>query len=105
MPYEWVDNEVALEHNGVKVYHVYKGDYMSDGPMSYHYSLEAGGSFDTSFDVDEVNRVLNNPVNTDEPTTDVDFATSVLKAAIEQGLLTDGMEDHDVWGKVQEKKA
>ena len=56
MPYhtEWVAPELFIEHNGVKVWHVYKDDDSdNNGPRDYHFVLylydgEGGGS---EFDV------------------------------------------------------
>jgi len=33
MPYQWIDPELFLEHNGVAVYHCYE----DDGPVSYYW--------------------------------------------------------------------
>ena len=49
MPFDWVDAEVFLEHNGVTIYHVYKNDFMNGGSRTYHY----GTSPDCSDDGDE----------------------------------------------------
>lgn len=103
MPYEWVDNEVALEHEGVKVYHVYKNDWMSEGQRDNNFSMEAGGNEETSFDVEELNKLLETPVKAGRKNRN-SFAEDVLRAAIDQGLLTDGMDDDDVFELISDRE-
>lgn len=102
MPYEWVDNDVALKHEGVTVYHVCKNDWACDGHRSYWFSMEAGGSEEGSFDVRSLNELMENPI---AESGNGDFAKEVLKAAIDQGILKDEMEDDDVYLLIEEKKA
>ena len=42
MPYEWTDPELFLTHNGVNVYHTYKGGPGNEVRMSYWFTTDAG---------------------------------------------------------------
>lgn len=71
--HETVDREIALEHNGVAVYHAYKDGWL-DSPLTYWFALSPEDDAD-EFDV------RNLAV---ERSDDID---AMLKAAIEAGLL------------------
>lgn len=54
MPYDWVDPEIYMIHNGVVVYHVYKYDAIQDGAREFWFCLAACESRDDgehTFDV------------------------------------------------------
>jgi hypothetical protein len=42
MPYstQWVEPELLLDHQGVKVYRVYKNDELEQGAQEYHFTLD-----------------------------------------------------------------
>lgn len=54
----WIPNEVALTHNGVRIYHVYRDDSFDDGVRQYWFGLTANVSDyepdDDGFDVREL---------------------------------------------------
>lgn len=51
MPYrnEYVENEIALTHNGVTVYNIYRNDEVDDGLRAYWYGLHPDASDQVSF--------------------------------------------------------
>ncbi len=53
--HEWIDNELVINHKGVKVYRVYNDDNHND-PFSWHFGLTADETEDgeTIFDVREL---------------------------------------------------
>jgi len=104
MPYDIVDAEVALEHEGVTVYHVYKNDFMTDGERYYLYSLEPCNTEDESFDVRELNNLMGNPVNEEDCGGEDgdDFPIAVMKLAIDRGIITEEMDDSDMFDKMRE---
>ena len=53
MPMEWVAPEKAGEHNGVKVYHVYK-DGQADSRSQFWYSTSYVEDEDFNFDVRDI---------------------------------------------------
>ena len=71
--HETVDREIALQHNGVTVYHAYK-DQELDWPLTYWFALSPEDDAD-EFDVRDL---------AVEQTGDVQ---AMLKAAIDAGLL------------------
>lgn len=78
MPMIWTEPEVAVEHNGVTVYHTYKdGEYRSQ----YWYTLdESADDWECAeaFDIRELQAYTD---------VDGDDAAAILKAAIESGEL------------------
>lgn len=48
MPYAWVEPDVAVEHNGVTIYHTYKEDDYNQR-LFYWYTVDQGES--SSFDI------------------------------------------------------
>jgi hypothetical protein len=86
MPYQWVDADVAFEHKGVKVYRVYKNDFVGEGARLYHYGWSPDCSDedpDSTFDVRDLAKAMKMPV----PETYEDIK-KVLYAAIDAGILT-----------------
>jgi hypothetical protein len=69
-----VDREVALQHNGVTIYHAYKDDWF-DNPLTYWFALSPEDEAD-EFDVRDLPDRYQQPCIED-----------TLKAAIEAGLL------------------
>ena len=92
MPYktEWVNNDLAIEHNGVKVYHTYKDDEYDNGLMQCWFLLEEDGMNEDSFDVRDIARALDNP-----PEEPVD----ILRQAIDEGVIKDGMTSMELYNK------
>jgi len=68
-----VEKEIALEHNGVTVYHAYKEGWL-DCPLTYWFAMSPEDDAD-EFDVREL---------AVEQSDDIDL---MLKAAIDAGLL------------------
>lgn len=85
MPYKWVDPEVALEHQGVKIYHTYKSNEVDQGTSTFWYgwSTDCDNSGTNSFDVRELAAKMGMPC----PDT-WDEIVAVLKTAIDRGILT-----------------
>jgi len=86
MPYQWVEPDVALEHAGVKVYYLYKNDFVDNGTRMYHYGwsldcLDEGS--DSTFDVRDLAEAMKMPI----PETWEDIK-KILCAAIDVGVLT-----------------
>lgn len=76
MPYVWTEPELALEHRGVSVYHVYRNEFMDSGRREYWYTTdvtENQGGFDIR-DLDCYKEGLKHE--------------DVLKLAIEGGEIT-----------------
>lgn len=46
----WEPNAIALKHNGVAIFHVYKDDEEEQGPRTYQFGLDAYGSDEGSSD-------------------------------------------------------
>ena len=91
MPFssEWVDPEIALVHNDVTVYHVYKDDDWNNGRLSCWFTMKSDGSdCQDDFDV----RSLANAMG-----IDLDLAPKeILKEAIDRGILQNDMERDQV---------
>ena len=109
MPYitQWVDPEVFLEHEGVKIFHTYKDDDWANGPMTYWYSTsdnDGENQFDVrdlrlcASDPDQVVDALTHPPllketsayqekMSGELTNEQEVITEIIRRAIEQGLL------------------
>ena len=54
MPYGWVEPEVFVEHSGVKVFHIYKNDFVDEGRRECWFTTDVcGGDSDDpcAFDV------------------------------------------------------
>jgi hypothetical protein len=84
MPYRWVDPEFALEHKGVKVYHVYKDDDIRD-PLVYWFTTDINHVEGCAgeLDVRDLARKLGTEVvDQDESILDI------LKLAIDSSLIT-----------------
>lgn len=85
MPYAWVKPEVALEHKGVKIYHVYKNDDYDSGPRTFWfgYSIFCDDEGIDSFDVRDLAKMIGMPCP--ESWEEI---KAVLIAAIDRGILT-----------------
>jgi hypothetical protein len=79
MPWESVEREIALQHNGVTVYHAYKDGYL-DHPLTYWFALSSEDEAD-EFDVRDL---------AVEQSDDIE---GMLKAAIEAGLLENPIDE------------
>lgn len=101
MPYrtEWVDPEVFLEHNGVTIYHVYKGDDVECGRRFYWFGTTIHASDDDdddgeSFDVRDLpgaHAALSYvPFAEQEP-----VVRQLIVAAIDNGRLIDTTPGED----------
>ena len=92
MPYQtiWVEPDLFLEHNGVKVYHSYKNDDFED-PLFYWFCVYPSG--DTSYEDDkrdfDVGDLSTRPKGLREASTIVSEAefAEFIKRAIESGEL------------------
>ncbi|AOQ24610.1 hypothetical protein MTAT_19530 [Moorella thermoacetica] len=83
MPYAYVDAEVALEYNGIKVYHVYKDDCLDYGRRFFWYGLSPDcyeGGPDT-FDVRDLAHQMGIGPSWNTP-------EEVIRLAIDKGILT-----------------
>lgn len=82
MPYRttWVENEVALKHQGIIIYHAYKEDD-EDSILEYWFSMHPDETSENAFDVRKLNEVLPEPLLYDATPIDI------LKSAIEQGVI------------------
>jgi hypothetical protein len=80
MPYttpEWVEPEVALEYNGVTIYHVYKNDEL-DIRLTYWFTTSWEEREHADFDVRDIPGWDNKKENIED----------TLKLAIDKGWLT-----------------
>jgi hypothetical protein len=50
MPFQWVDPELLMEHQGIKIYHVYKDDDV-ELPLEFWYEAEMEDDDIVEFDV------------------------------------------------------
>ncbi len=91
MPYAWVEPEIALGYNGVKIYFVYRDDKFSNETRTfwYGYSIFSDDQGEDSFDVRDLAKMIGMPCS-----EGWDEIEAVLKAAIDKGILTqDGIQD------------
>lgn len=88
MPYDWVPPEVAFNIDGVKIYHLYKGDSTQNPPREHWYALSefAGENDDDGptgeygvFDVREL----------PQPSEGHDDTESIIRNAITTGYFDD----------------
>lgn len=91
MPYDWVNNEMFMEYRGVTVYHLYKDDFMYNGPYEFHYTTEedGDGSVAAAFDVREL------PEAKDVDKAEANWIRGVIRRAIDNGTLPLSQEDED----------
>lgn len=88
MPYEykWVDPELAVEHQGVQVFHCYKDDEINQGRRTYSFTTDSSGdeAEDPAFDVRDLPnwRPQEQPFN-----DDTEHVLKTLRAAIELGYI------------------
>lgn len=87
MPYatKWIPNEVAVTHNGVSIYHLYKHDDIDSGRYWFHYTTQIHGGEDEQvgpFDI----RTLP-PIDGLDP-HDREQHPALLRAHIERGTIS-----------------
>ena len=92
MPYRtfWVEPCIALEHNGVTIYHVYKNDDIDDVIRSfvYGYDVNCTDDGDFTFDVREL-PFYDKQKHDQLPYDDrEEYIFSVIRQAIDEGILT-----------------
>ncbi len=107
MPYEsvWRDPEVLVDHQGVKVYFVYRDDDFDQGEAHYLYLTDPRGSYDEASDVRDlstwrepphppyVTGVDNTPENQaawekyHEDRVEEQAIEAAIRDAIDQGLI------------------
>jgi hypothetical protein len=89
MPYhtEWTDNEIALEHGGVTIYHAYKDDDERNGTLWYGFVTDEAALYEDSFDVRELAAWPRVP-DPDLRYYNEAHVLNVLRAAIDAGELT-----------------
>ncbi len=95
MPYitEWEPNEIALEHKGVKLYHVYKEDDANEGPRTYFFGLtdDASDEGGPSFDVRDLPNWKHDPTPSNVYGIDGDaHILAIMREAIDLGHITQG---------------
>lgn len=93
MPYSsaFIPAEVFMEHNGTKIYHIYKNDDIEQGQRLYHYATTdhgydgAGGGFDDGgeFDVRNLPEFVLNKNNWGES------IVLAIQHAIDSGYFAD----------------
>jgi hypothetical protein len=85
---EWIDNEVALEHKGVTIYHVYKNDDGDCGARTYCFGMTPlatdVGEDDGEFDVRELKEWKDNPSRSCQ--SEIHILT-ILRLAINHGTI------------------
>lgn len=98
MPYrtDWVDPEVFMVHNGVTIWHVYKGDQIEQEPRQYRYAFsrqaaDDGDGFEFTFDV----RDLPGGLHIQTYGGDTDEIKRVIAAAIDAGRISNPKENDD----------
>ena len=79
MPSIWTEPELAVRHNGVSVYHVYKNGFWGCGRLKYHYTTDIAEQ--DSFDIRDLPSYQDNGEHTKIP-----------KQAIERGEIAAPME-------------
>jgi len=75
MPYIWTEPEIAIEHNGVTIYHVYKNGFMDSGRYECLYTTDVTEN-DAAFDIRDLQ-------NYDTQLESIE----ILKKAIDSGEL------------------
>jgi hypothetical protein len=85
MPYEEVDAELFLEHQGVKIYHIYRDNVIDEGKHKLWFGLtpRCGEGDREMFDVRDLARQLDVP----EPQSELDTVV-IISQAINEGILT-----------------
>jgi hypothetical protein len=91
MPFqsEWVDPELAVQHRGLKVYHVYRNNDVDQGRRTYWYTTDPTLGEDDDppyvFDIREIySAAVDLPNDNDLDET----LRSLLRRAIDEGKLT-----------------
>ena len=75
MPYIWTEPELAVRHNGVSVYHVYKNGFWECGRLNDQYTTDI--TEQDSFDIRDLSNYQ-----------DAGDHIEILKQAIERGEIT-----------------
>jgi hypothetical protein len=88
MPFQYVDAEPFMEHNGVTIYHDYKDDSFGD-ILSYHYATDPADEH--TFDV----RELDTEAEIEEGPNFLESVKAVIREALDRGLIQ-REEDEDV---------
>lgn len=99
MPYitEWVDPEIAVEHNGVTIWRTYKNDDVEQGARSFWYTCEENGSEDGElvFDVRDLPDYTPYRSNAYSSAEEQDWHRVIMRDAIAKGHLTqEGVAAH-----------
>jgi hypothetical protein len=91
MPYqtEWVDPDLAVEHEGLKVYHTYRNNDVDQGCRTYWYTTDPKlGENDDSpyvFDIRDIYaEATEHPIDNDL----VESLRALLHRAVDEGRLT-----------------
>ena len=93
MPMKYVPAEMVLQHNGVCIYHIYRGDIIEEGTRDFHYGLWDGASDDDPDDGEVAFDIR------DLPNYDADIPhNDILIEAINQGYLK-ACEDTSLYGE------
>jgi|GEM_PF-3051672 len=88
--YQWVEPEIALVHNDVTIYHIYKNDYMEEGYRTFWfgYHVKCSDNGDYSFDVRDLPQ-WNNEIFLNVSYEEQDeYILQVIQQAIDEGVLT-----------------
>ena len=99
MPYTWTEPDVAVEHKGVEVYHLYKNDQEQSGAREYWFCIDECGSDDDNHGENGVFDIRELPLK-----GDITKLTSLdaIKLAIDEGFLVPGMSRDDLDNKIEE---
>lgn len=82
MPYRWVEPELFLEYDGMKIYHTYGDDGFADSPKAYWYTTDVTEERGWEFDVRELKTGLT--IDKDNFRESI---RAILRKAIEMNLL------------------
>jgi hypothetical protein len=83
MPYIWTEPAVAVTHQGVTVYHVYKNGYWDQGHYVFQYTTDITEQANP-FDIRDLESFRNGDDN-----------STILKRAIERGESTEPPDEAD----------
>jgi hypothetical protein len=103
MPYvtEWVENELFIEHQDIRIYHVYKDDDLSAGARTYLFTTDPNGfeGGEASFDIRDIISQLKKNQRTpksvtkhisriEEGTAEPNDYEGLFVEAVSQGLIS-----------------
>ncbi len=85
---EWIDNELVIEHKGVKIYRLYNEDNHDD-PFSWHFGLTAQETEDgpTCFDIRELPNAGSGQLKQGSYGAEEAAILEVLEEAIDLGYI------------------